>query len=138
MHPRSRPRPTAPPRLSRPRRACALASLLGLLLTSCKDSNEDATTTTTPPTAQPPAAIEVALPTIDLATEVPKDDPASDGWETEVLAAKAKKQLQTLGAVFFTNDDPASLLTPSFTCSPLIPSPLSRDFDDELVRADNE
>ena len=105
MHSASRIRSSLLSRSFGGRWSCIPAALIACLLPCCNEKQEKTSdTTTSPPTK--PVETEVTLPTIDLATAVPKDDPATDGWETEVLAENAKKQLKALGKYFFSRGAP--------------------------------
>lgn len=68
-----------------------------------------------------------------LNTALPVDDPATDGWESEVLAQQAKEQLNALGMLFFEEGDLAPLLAARFSCDPLVPTELGAVFDDSLA-----
>ena len=66
------------------------------------------------------------------------DNPAQDGWETEVLAQETKEQLKILGALIVNSQqlDRAKLATiidRDFTCQPLLPTELTTAFDDGYV-----
>ena len=80
-------------------------------------------------------APRTALPEVPPSAPPAQDDPSADGWDTEVLAAKAGKQLKALGKMFFEkgNVDLSTLLAPGFTCEPLVPSGLKPVFEDDLV-----
>ena len=65
-------------------------------------------------------------------------NPANDGWDTELFAEHAGKQLKHLGA-FLMRDDPPSqdglsgLLTTGFSCTPLRPAEREEVFADRSV-----
>ncbi|NNC88289.1 MAG: VCBS repeat-containing protein [Akkermansiaceae bacterium] len=67
------------------------------------------------------------------------DDPSSDGWDTEVYAEKAKKQLQLLGETLLEKgpDETAHLATfavSSFASEALRPAELTTAFEDKMLR----
>ena len=69
------------------------------------------------------------------------DDPAADGWESEILAEQAKKQLGKLGAFILggkvaTAEDLAPFLAPGFSGSPLVPPAPLVVFKDAAVRVE--
>jgi hypothetical protein len=67
------------------------------------------------------------------------DNPAQDGWETEVLARETKKQLKILGTLIVDSQqrEPANV-TPvvdrDFSCESLLPIDLQTVFDDTYVK----
>ncbi|MDG0994509.1 MAG: VCBS repeat-containing protein [Akkermansiaceae bacterium] len=81
----------------------------------------------------------------DRAAEVPStsgpswkeiDDPTQDGWDTEVFASKAKKQLKILGKLLahpgdIDAADMAKLVTDDFACSSLLPDNQVTVLDDQ-------
>jgi len=69
------------------------------------------------------------------------DDPAADGWESEILAEQAKKQLSKLGASILsgkvaTAEDLAPFLAPGFSGSQLVPPAPLVVFQDATVRVE--
>jgi hypothetical protein len=104
-----------------------------------KPTTEEETTTSTTP-----AAPEVVK---DLATESADEeralfarayDPASDGWQSEAVAAKAESRLKT---IFSEISDPDALdqdafrtfVTDDFSCTPLRPADMATAFRDESI-----
>ena len=82
----------------------------------------------------------VALPA--MAQPVPRrDDPAADGWDTEVFSAAVESQLKRVGALLL---DPAkigpgtlaALATDKVICTPLRDDDATRVFDDGMIVAD--
>jgi hypothetical protein len=61
------------------------------------------------------------------------DDPGTDGWESEVLAQQAERQLKSLGSLFFEGGEVTDYLASDFTCDPLVPNHLQRVFEDDLA-----
>ncbi len=69
------------------------------------------------------------------------DDPSKDGWDTEVFAGKATKQLKTLGKLLAhpRDIDAAAiekLITNDFACGPLRPDNLVTALDDQHLKID--
>lgn len=102
-----------------------LAAITGIVLLS-------------PPPEEPAEDFEPAP--LAAAEETPTavtDDPATDGWQTEVFHAQAKAQLKQLAAVLEGEAvDPAALdqlLAKDFICSALRPDPLAQVYADETV-----
>ena len=67
------------------------------------------------------------------------DDPAKDGWDTEVFASKAKKQTEALGNLLAhpTGSDAAAvanLITDDFACEPLRPANLITVLEDPRLK----
>ena len=67
------------------------------------------------------------------------DDPASDGWDTEVFSGKAKKQLAALGNLLahpreIETAGVADLITDEFACGPLLPGDLITVFEDQNLK----
>lgn len=67
------------------------------------------------------------------------DDPAKDGWDTEVFTNEAMKQLKTLGTLLIDSGDidhttVVSLVTEDFSCGSLIPSHLTTVFDNQHLK----
>ncbi len=67
------------------------------------------------------------------------DDPASDGWDTEVFAEKAKKQLVALGKIMVDVEevdaaDVKKLIAKEFACEPLRPANLVAVHDDPHLK----
>jgi hypothetical protein len=71
------------------------------------------------------------------------DDPKADGWDTEVFAANAKKQLEKLGLLLIQFDSSqsdsietkvAKLITDDFACESLLPSDLTTVLDDQHLK----
>jgi hypothetical protein len=63
------------------------------------------------------------------------DNPAQDGWETEVLAQETEKQLKKLGALLVSSRQPkpaelGALVDQDFSCQPLLPADLQTVFDE--------
>ncbi len=115
--------------------SCAGASIL--LLSGCGEKDEPGTSPTgsgVPPASPVPQTPEPTLPEVPPSTPRVQDDPASDGWETEVLASKATRQLKALGKLFFKKDRVAlkTLLAPDFTSDPLVPAGLQPALQDHL------
>ena len=82
----------------------------------------------------------VALPA--MAQPVPRrDDPAADGWDTEVFSAAVESQLKRVSALLL---DPAkigpgtlaALATDKVICTPLRDDDATRVFDDGMIVAD--
>ena len=73
--------------------------------------------------ASPAIAESATIPTAGQRDWNEIDDPAKDGWPTEVLHKKVKKQLQLLGEQIISSSPTSaalsSLLSPAFRCSPL-------------------
>lgn len=74
---------------------------------------------------------EALVPALNRSSFNETDDPSQDGWDTEVFANKAKKQLHSLGKLFTHQGDidadaPAleTLVTKDFACEPLLPGNL--------------
>ena len=67
------------------------------------------------------------------------DDPSKDGWDTEVLANQAKKQLQVLGSMLANLDgvdgkNVSKLVADGFACEPLRPTELTKVIDDAYLK----
>ncbi|MEC8942328.1 MAG: hypothetical protein VYC95_06320, partial [Verrucomicrobiota bacterium] len=70
-----------------------------LLAPGCGEREEDTGNTPTPDLGTDPShlsteAPQISLPEVPPSTPPARDDPSTDGWETEVLAANASKQLK--------------------------------------------
>ena len=124
-------------------RAGAVA--ITLLAPGCGESEENSGNTPTPElgSGPPPLSTEtpqISLPEVPPSTPPAQDDPSTDGWETEVLAANAGQQLKTLGNLFFKKGsaDLAALLAPDFTCEPLVPSGVETVLEDDLVLVERQ
>ena len=68
------------------------------------------------------------------------DDPAQDGWHSEVFSSRAAKQLELLGknleGIVPTNSDLLkALVTDDISCTPLVPDHLETIYDDGVVTA---
>lgn len=69
------------------------------------------------------------------------DDPAKDGWDTEVFASKATKQLKAFGKLLAHPSDSdtaamADLITDDFACGPLRPANLITILEDQHLKLD--
>ena len=69
------------------------------------------------------------------------DNPASDGWETEVFHNQAKKQLAAIGKLLTEPDaidatPAANLVTEDFTCGALRPDNLATVFKDQALKVE--
>jgi hypothetical protein len=64
------------------------------------------------------------------------DDPAADGWESEVFSERASDQLKKLGELFFEEGSPASLLAADFVCDELIPGHQNPTYRDGLIEVE--
>ena len=67
------------------------------------------------------------------------DDPSKDGWDTEVLANQAKKQLEVLGGMLADLDridvkNVSKLVADDFACKPLRPNELTTVIDDAYLK----
>ncbi|MFT5906358.1 MAG: hypothetical protein ACI9E1_001966 [Cryomorphaceae bacterium] len=64
------------------------------------------------------------------------DDPAKDGWDTEVLADQAKKQLKEFGGILSNLDvkNLSMLIKDSFACDRLLPAELITIIDDKYLK----
>ncbi len=64
------------------------------------------------------------------------DDPSKDGWDTEVFANQAKKQLHVLGGMLSDHDvkELPKLVTEGFTSEPLLPANLTTVIDDQYLK----
>jgi hypothetical protein len=64
------------------------------------------------------------------------DDPSKDGWDTEVLANQAKKQLKLLGSMLADLDVNyvSKLVADDFACEPLRPADLTTVIDDQYLK----
>ena len=64
------------------------------------------------------------------------DDPSKDGWDTEVLASQAKKQLAVLGGMLADLDtkNVSKLVANDFACEPLLPVDLTTVIDDKYLK----
>jgi hypothetical protein len=64
------------------------------------------------------------------------DDPSQDGWQTEVFANQAKKQLYVLGDCVMHSDTKVAskLVTDTFACEPLKPEKLVTVIDDDYLK----
>ncbi len=99
---------------------------------------------------QPVSTEPIALDPIGNAAHIPTtggsswkeiDDPSRDGWDTEVFAGKATKQLKTLGKLLAhpRDIDAAAfegLINDDFACGPLRPSNLVTVLDDRHLKID--
>ena len=119
---------------------CAGTVAIVLLAPGCGEREEDTGNTPTPdpgagPSPLSPEAPPISLPEVPPSTPPARDDPSADGWETEVLATNAGRQLKALGDLFFKEGsaDLAALLAPGFTCEPLVPSGMRPVLEDDLV-----
>lgn len=70
------------------------------------------------------------------------DNPATDGWPTEIFNQIANRQLKKIGNFIahpeqLTPGNLEPLLTPDFSCSPLRPSELKTTFKDESLQVTN-
>jgi len=84
---------------------------------------------------------EARVPTARTASWDEIDNPSKDGWDTEVFANEATKQLKSLGKLLSHPDqiDDASvgnLITDDFACSTLRPENLETIRDDQLLKID--
>lgn len=106
-------------------------SLGWLLFPGCKDEGA----TSSPPEVPEVESDPVSFPKADLVwSEI--DDPAADGWESEVFSESASDQLKKLGELFFEEGSPSSLLAANFECDELIPDPQEAVFQDGLVKVE--
>ena len=124
-------------------RAGAVA--ITLLAPGCGEREEDTGNTSGTDLENDPAPLsseapQISLPEVPPSTPPAQDDPSTDGWETEVLAANAGQQLKTLGNLFFKKGsaDLAALLAPDFTCEPLVPSGVETVLEDDLVLVERQ
>ena len=67
------------------------------------------------------------------------DNPSKDGWDTEVLANQAKKQLKVLGSMLANLDgvdgkNVSKLVADDFACEPLRPAELITVIDDAYLK----
>jgi len=82
---------------------------------------------------------EARVPTIQAASWDEIDDPSKDGWDTEVFANEASKQLKSLGKLLarpdkIDDDSVGKLIIDDFTCEPLRPKNLETIRDDQLLK----
>jgi hypothetical protein len=100
--------------------------------------SEQAQDPTPPPAAQESASTaqentSSAVPNARTDQSWTLDDPGTDGWESEVLAQQAERQLKSLGSLFFEGGEVTDYLASDFTCDPLVPNHLQRVFEDDLA-----
>ncbi len=121
------------------------AVAITLLAPGCGEREKDTGNTPTPDLGTDPSPLSLKspgepLPEVLSSFPQARDDPSTDGWETEVLAANASKQLKALGHLFFKEGgaDLAALLAPGFTCEPLVPAGMSPVFEDDLVLVERQ
>jgi len=84
---------------------------------------------------------EARVPTTQTSSWDEIDDPSKDGWDTEVFANEATKQLKSLGKLLAHPDkiDDASvgkLIIDDFACMALRPENLETIRDDQLLKID--
>ena len=89
-------------------------------------------------TPEQPVAQMATVPLRNPRSWEQMDDPAADGWETEVFHAKAKKQLEKLGALLVRTEpvqarELAPLLAADFSCGPLLPGTLHPVYEDRAL-----
>ena len=94
------------------------------------------------PSANKPISPELATPHVTLTVDSRKswhkiDDPDADGWDSEVLAQRAKARLDQLGRLFFQEGDVSDLLAVDFRCDPLVPEELSLAFEDRIAKVEH-
>ncbi len=98
-----------------------------LFLTNCqkKTNHSDDSSKKTPPDYSSTANTR---PNITIVGSEQKwsdlDDPSEDGWETEVLADHANKQLKKLGDLFFNDGSLKKIITNDFSSHRLSPKNL--------------
>ena len=124
---------------------CAWVVTVTLFSPGCGEREQNTPGTSGTDLEEDPAPLStggppISLPEVPPSTPPAQDDPSTDGWDTEVLAAKAGKQLKALGKMFFEkgNADLSTLLAPGFTCEPLVPSGLKPVFEDDLVLVERQ
>jgi hypothetical protein len=116
------------------------------VLLSCDDSstqaeNSDAKALAPPAQASAePATGEVTIPS-NARNWAQIDNPAGDGWESEVLAGQAQDRLEMIGELLLrptpaTAQDLAPLLADDFAGSPLVPADHAVVFEDAGVRVE--
>jgi len=98
-------------------------------------SPEEAAITPLPASAPPALAESGVIPQFDKQSWDEIDDPSADGWETEVLHDKVKKQLKVLGSILIGEKQPSSeslakLLDPNFACTELRPEQLTTAYQE--------
>ncbi|NNC88110.1 MAG: VCBS repeat-containing protein [Akkermansiaceae bacterium] len=94
-----------------------------------------------PSAAEPADPVAARVPVGPTPSWKQIDDPARDGWDTEVYAEKAKKQVQALGKLMAPARplDPAAvakLITGDFACGPIRPDDAATVLDDGYFRID--
>jgi hypothetical protein len=107
-------------------------SLILVFVSGCKDE----VAATSPPAV--PEAIVESPPSVTGPEPVWSefDDPAVDGWESEVFSERASGQLKKLGGLFFEKGNPAKLLAANFVSDELIPDHQEAVFSDGLVEVE--
>lgn len=102
------------------------------LFSGCKDEVASS------PPPEVPEVTPDSLPSVPKSdsawTEI--DDPAADGWESEVFSERASDQLKKLGELFFEKGNPSSLLAADFVCDELVPDQQKAAFQDGLVEVE--
>jgi hypothetical protein len=93
------------------------------------------------PIERGPSGKDALVPTRRGPSWKEMDDPAKDGWDTEVFASQAKKQLEALGNLLAHPGGTdaaavANLITDDFACGPLRPANLITILDDQHLKID--
>ena len=86
--------------------------------------------------AEPPAELTELFDVESAWSDV--DNPAEDGWDTEVSSEKIKKQLNLLGQQLVESQAIATtqlavVVTPDFSCGPLMPAKLEEVYRDQVL-----
>ncbi len=117
---------------------------MGGFLVSCSETDPAAEQEEGPSSA-PATQSQATLGQIVIAdgagTWAEIDDPAADGWESEVLASQVQAQLEILGELLLraepvTGGELTPLLAQGFSGSPLLPAGLEVVFQDAGVRVE--
>jgi hypothetical protein len=120
-----------------------LVALLAVGLFVVRRSGSSASSAPAPPAvgAATSAPLTARLPSGPEPSWDQIDDPAQDGWDTEVFQVEAGKQLKALGQLL-TNPEAiggqhvADLIAPDFSCGALQPGGLITAFEDRAVKVE--
>lgn len=122
-----------------------LVAIAAVVIYFAIQSNQNSPAPKSPPTTGDANSIAATDKEAIISTGRPAwkdaDDPTADGWDTEVFASKAKKQLEVLGKWLVRPDELADaavekLIASDFGCEPLRPKHLVTVLNDQHLKID--
>lgn len=106
--------------------------LIAISVSSCEKSGQQSPATKTPGQIENTQLSLTSISNNPADSWQKIDDPTTDGWDTEILAALAAGQLKQLGKLYFNAGNTAALVTSDFVSDPLTPRQLSTIFQDKV------